>query len=336
MSRWRSSMTLLAIAMLATVIGFLRVITEPTPLPVGSSYSAQPDGALALYSWLSDLGAQPLRFSEAAIPASVGSVLIVQPVTAVSAQQMEHFADRGGTIVLAGDSLPWLLSARGLGITVEPGQRSAEPAQTPDGLHVPVSSRYRLQADAAEPLLVEPNGDWAALRMPYRQGTLVVLSSPEPLTNAGLSDPDTARFVYRDLVSPMLAAGQNVAVSEVSRTPGGGVGAPSAPSLNELLFATAPGRAVIYAAVLVFVFLLLTGRRLGPPVVPRSAAQSQRTMYEHVQMLADLYRRAGQFAVLRESLARHYSPENPTTAARIATARTEPELLAALPIDDQR
>src|SRR5712691_4843824 len=41
-SRLRSSMALLGICVVALVIGALRLLTERTPLPVGSSYSAQP------------------------------------------------------------------------------------------------------------------------------------------------------------------------------------------------------------------------------------------------------------------------------------------------------
>ena len=47
MSRLRSSMVLLGICVVALLIGTLRVVTQRTPLPTGSSYSAQPDGAQA-------------------------------------------------------------------------------------------------------------------------------------------------------------------------------------------------------------------------------------------------------------------------------------------------
>ncbi len=355
MTRWRSSMTLLAIAVVAMVIGFLRVITEPTPLPPGSSYSAQPDGALALYTWLGDLGAPAARLTDPATTPEGGSLLVVQPVSLVEKPLLDAVADRGGTIVLAGDSLPWVLTVRNLGgITIQPTEPSPEPAQTPDGLQVPLSSRYRLHADGAQPLLVRRNGEWAALRVPYRQGTLMVIASADPLTNVGLADANTARFVFRDVVSPLLqpansagspslqsadsgASAQRIAFDEIDRPAGGAVAAPSAPSLNQLLFATAPGRAVLYAAVLLFVFLLLAGRRLGPAVLPSSAGQSQRTMYEHVQMLADLYRRAGQFAALRDNFSSHYAHQHPAAAARIAAATTERDLIAAVAaIDDSR
>jgi hypothetical protein len=110
------------------------------------------------------------------------------------------------------------------------------------------------------------------------------------------------------------------------------------------LFTSAPGRALVYAAVLIFVYLLLSGRRLGPPIPARSPTETRRTMYEHVQMLANLYHRAGQFVVVRAAFSRQITRElargggaAPKRAAmltealaRIETARTESDLIAAV------
>jgi hypothetical protein len=115
-------------------------------------------------------------------------------------------------------------------------------------------------------------------------------------------------------------------------------------TMDHLLFTTAPGRALIYAAVLIFLYLLLSGRRLGPPIPARSPMETRRTMYEHVQMLANLYRRAGRLGTVRAAFDRHYKREmargaggSPARAAalaeaiaRIETARTESDLIAAV------
>jgi hypothetical protein len=100
---------------------------------------------------------------------------------------------------------------------------------------------------------------------------------------------------------------------------------------------------VLYAAALTFAFLLLGGRRLGPPIAARAPSTMRRTMYEHVQMLASLYRRAGQLDVLRASFARHYARHlahaaTPGAAqasvARIEAAHSEAELIAAVAAAD--
>jgi hypothetical protein len=171
------------------------------------------------------------------------------------------------------------------------------------------------------------------------QGTLVVIGSPNLLLNDALRDDRTARFVYRQVVQ----GAATIAFDEAhhSYVPPNATAAPA--SLNQLLLTTAAGRALIYVAAVTFVFVLLNGRRLGPAVVARGPTETRRTMYEHVQMLANLYRRADQFPVLRAALARHYSRllarravGTPGAAAlsealaRMETARSEPELLAAL------
>src|SRR5438874_672458 len=109
-------MVLLGMCVAALFIGMLRVASQSTPLPTGSSYSAPPDGGLTL------------------------SIL----------------------------------------------------------------ARYRVRAGAATPLLIAPSGDWVALRMPYKAGSLIVLATPQLLTNAALGDPQVARFVFREVLSPTI------------------------------------------------------------------------------------------------------------------------------------
>ncbi len=339
-------MLLLGIAVIAMLIGALRLVTEQAQAPSGSSTSAQPDGTLALFTWLGDLGGPSQRLTEPSIDPAVGSVVMVQPAAVVdqsTREALDAFADTGGTIVLAGNSVQWLVLARSLGVNAVPVSTQAVSATTPDGLSVPLASRYRLSTDRADaqPLLERDNGDWVGLTMPYRQGKLIVIASPEPLTNAGLAADDTARFVYREIVSPAVASGRPVAFDEIERAPAAATA--GAPSIDRLLYQTPVGRAILYSALLTFVFLLLGGRRLGPPVYLRSASEAPRTMYEHVQMLANLYRRAGQLQVVRETLSRAYARElardsRPAARAaelrsaldRVDAARTESDLVAAV------
>jgi hypothetical protein len=343
-------MVLLGICVIALLIGVLRLATQRTPLPTGSSYSAEPNGAQGLFAWIEAVGGSPGRLQEAVVrdDQAPATLVVLQPETVFMETARNAFDAvpmHGGTLIVAGESLPWLLYARDLGVTVEPIRGGASSARTPDGsLQLPILSRYRVRADNATPLLVVPNGDWVALRMPYKQGSLVVLATPEPLLNEGLRDEQTARFVYREL----LSGATTVTFDEAhhSFTPPGATGAPL--TLNQLLFSTAAGRAVVYTAALVFLYLLLSGRRLGPAVAARPPNETRRTMYEHVQMLANLYRRAGQFATVRDAFSRHYarrlvrglrSPEQAgalaAALARIEAARSESDLIAAVAgVDD--
>ena len=75
-------MALLGICVVALVIGALRLLTERTPLPAGSSYSAQPDGALALYTWVDALGGRTLRLQDLFLDESqpINLVVVVAPL----------------------------------------------------------------------------------------------------------------------------------------------------------------------------------------------------------------------------------------------------------------
>jgi hypothetical protein len=341
MSRWRSSMVLLGICVVAVLIGALRLATQPAEQPPGSSLSSTADGALALYTWMSDLGVRTERLNTRRIDPAVGAVVMLQPPTVVDSTAraaLNAVADGGGTLVLSGDSLQWLLAARAYGVTVDTASPTSH-AVTPDGLSLPISVRFRLHADAATPILLADDGQWLGLEMPYRNGRLIVIGSALPLTNTGLSDPSTARFVYRTMVAPLV--GQTVAFDEFERSPALTGDSPS--SVNQLLFQTSAGLAIVYAALLTFFFLLLAGRRLGPALAEYSAAEARRTMYEHIQMLADLYRRAGQLQAVRAAFGRHYarSLARGTVSNRHATefaealrhlesARTEAELVSAV------
>jgi hypothetical protein len=317
MTRLKTSLTLLALVSGAIIVSWVQLARD-TRLPVGSSYSFQADGAQALYEWADALGAQPSRFQQATIDPSAAPrmLLVLQPESFLSDRDRRAFdtvARNGGTLVLAGDSLALQAYARSLDVTFEPA-----PVTSPQGLSF--ISRFRLRADDATPLLMSADGDWLALRKPHRQGTLIVIASPQPLTNGGLRDPETARFVLRELLQQPGIAFDEAHHSYSPPTESQPV------TLNQLLFDTAPGRAIVYAAGLMFVFLLLAGRRLGPPIAERGAAHTRRTMYEHVQMLAGLYRRAGQLETVRAAFARHYQRVaahgtlSPTRAAALSEA----------------
>src|SRR5579859_4250464 len=119
MSRLRSSMILLGICVAALLVGALRLLTERTVLPAGSSYSAQPDGALGLYGWSAALGGAPVRVTEGVLgqdSAQESTTLLVlqpeSPIAGTLGASFDGVPDKGGTLLVAGDSFAWLLYAR--------------------------------------------------------------------------------------------------------------------------------------------------------------------------------------------------------------------------------
>jgi hypothetical protein len=345
-------MVLLGICVVAILIGVLRLATMRTPLPTGSTYSAEPDGALGLYTWVQELGGSIERRHDSAPAGGAGPVpgrlLVVQPerlLDRATRAAYDEVPRAGGTLVVAGDSPAALAYARMLGLASEPVEPIATVARTPDGLEVPLQPRVALDigdSTTAEPLLTDARGQVFAVRQPYRNGTLIVLSTPQPFLNLQLRDDDTARFVYREVVAPAL--GGVIAVDEAHHSFIPAVADASPATADDLLFQTPVGRAVLYAMLVGFAVLVLTGRRLGPAVAGRSAVQTRRTMYEHVQMLASLYRRGRQFSTVRAAYSRYYARAVTRAAggppgrvahlseavAEIEQARTEPELIAAV------
>jgi hypothetical protein len=294
-----------------------------TPLPTGSSYSTAPDGAQALFAWATELGAPTRRLAgEPWVPddARRGVLLVIQPDEPIGRADRAAYDTvprAGGTLVLAGDSFLLRPFASTLGVDIEstPIVGSATVAET--GATVAVSARARARADGAQPLLVAPNGDWLALRKPYLNGSVVVFATPYPLTTEGLREPELARLVYRSVVEPGLRPGlafdeaHHLAPDQALATAAEPASAPA------LIFGSTPGKALVYAVLVLFGYLLLGGRRLGPPLPPAGSARLHRTLFEQVQTLAGLYRRGRQLAHVRDQYLDHYT--------RLARLRPVPE-----------
>lgn len=343
---------------------------DETPMPAGSSYSAEPAGTKALYLWAEAAGARAERDLAVTPGASPDVIVVAEPELPFSPVEREVYAviaDSGGTVVIAGDTFPARSLARALDVTIEPTPIATTAGVPGTGTILATQARARVRADSATPLLLAANGDWLALSKPRQQGRVVVFATSFPLSNEGLRDPENARLVYRSVLAP--AAGNGFAIDEVHHSHAAAV-VEQAPGFDQVLFATAPGRAVVYAACLAFLYLLLAGRRLGPPLPYAAADRASRTMFEHVETLASLYRRGRQLPFLRDQYLQRYGRQlrralhvdSPTTAdpaparqqlqlqldlqerglsgeradrlaramGSVASARTESELLAAV------
>ena len=344
--------TVLLLFLVFAGIAALRQRSAQQDYPTGSTHSVSDGGARAFFLWLEAAGARVGRLegNQSVVRARPDALFLIQPpfgVGATGRAALEDVAERGGTIVLAGHSPSTLEYATQLGVRTRLTGSPIDEASTPAAggaprLAVPVRTRVSLEsAPAARPLLQAPDGRVVALRLPYRRGTLVVISSPLPLTNQGLRHADTARFVYRELIAPLTApsapgaaaGGASVLFDESLHIDARGGLSPDASltgRVQRFVLRTPLGWAAVYGGLLFFVYLLLSGRRLGPALRPVRAAAVSRTMYEHVQALANLYRRGGQLRALRSHFSRHYRRRIARalgTAALLDQPLTVPELL---------
>jgi hypothetical protein len=257
-----------------------------------------------------------LEGNQSLVRAQPDALLIVQPSFVAGGGgriAIDDVTDRGGTVVLAGHSPTALEYASELGVRSSLTGSVIELATTrlpsDPQLTVPVRTRVSLQGGTT--LLSAPDGRVVALRRAVGRGQVIVLSTPLPLTNEGLRDPDTARFVYRELVAPLtrVPGGASVLFDESLHADPTGALSPDASlttRMQRFVFSTPLGWAAVYAGLLSFGYLLLSGRRLGPALRPVRAEGASRTMYEHVQALSNLYRRGGQFLALRAHFSHHY------------------------------
>ncbi|HZU13093.1 MAG TPA: DUF4350 domain-containing protein [Chloroflexota bacterium] len=284
-----SSWILLAAALL--VLGALSALSAPAaPLPPLATASAQPDGALAAYLWLSRIG-RPVRVDRGfdVRRLSRGATLLIltpQPsLREQQDQQLRAWVLRGGHLVLAseGDSAGRFLAR--LGISVVPGLGGTVHVDQPV-LDPPVR---RLAGSGAAVVVGEPAGGVVAstadgpvlLYRPMGHGILWLLTDRTPLENARLGVADNRRLLL-NLVGPR----RPVIFEEYQPSAaGGGTG---------WMTNTAWGAAFLFALLTAVLYRWLSGLRLGPPLL--AADQAPRRTAEYVTSLASLMREAGRRA----------------------------------------
>jgi hypothetical protein len=292
--------------MLLTVLLSARQDAGDDEPPALTSHSTEADGAQALALWLEALG-YPVRRIEGFrfdLNRDDALLLVLSPQQAFSAGEIEWLSDwvqRGGTLVLATDQ--WvagpLLEHFDLDIVfLDEFVRTANPAQPllldPPWTQATVQTERYLRTarddvvvhlgEARQPLL---------LSFDHGDGRIFAAATAFPFTNAGLREMDNARLVHN--LATLAGPEGQIAFDEFHH------GYQTARTLTTWVHTTAQGRSVIYAGLVVFLYLLIGGRRFGRPLpLPRSTAR--RAPVEHIHAMANLFRRGGK----RAAILRHY------------------------------
>jgi hypothetical protein len=177
------------------------------------------------------------------------------------------------------------------------------------------------------------------------RGSLIVVGSVAPFLTAELGEADNGRFALA-LAASAMASRSAVAFDEYHH------GIHPTTDLLVLLTRTWPGRALVFVGAAFFLYLIASGRRLGPaiPLDPRPP----RSSLEYIRGFAGLVRRSGHGEIARRrfrrelhrALARELGldPETPfadivaelsaTDRERAARARALDEALAR-PLRDE-
>jgi Domain of unknown function (DUF4350) len=302
----------LGIAILVLLVGMLWLVgfegVADTPESVGSSHSAGRRGTQAMYEWLGRAGYDVERVSSGQpFPPSDGTLIMVNPNADFpegQAGSVRLWLEEGHTLILAtggrnGDLSSGLGGAhpmlRELGIDLEfnSGFTDTVPLSQPLLSDPPVGNVklpgvWSLAMPVSDTVVLASSRDSSGNRLPLAallrvgEGRVFVLSSDYPLSNEGIRDESNGAFVY----NLVRAAGNRRVVFDEAHH-GASVGG----DLIALLTGSPWGWALLYGVALSILYVVWSGRRLGPPL-PVWTPDQRRPTSDYVRSVAALFRRA--------------------------------------------
>lgn len=328
---------ILALASLALAAATGGTSGEADPLGRSASvYDDGPGGASAMRRYVEAMGARTIvvqgdRFT---VPDATSVLFILGPSEGISVTDVATIRDfvfAGGTLVLASElgiqeqRLLDLLGA-GLGGFIAPGTRDVASIT----LAAPPVRRVAIDAGRVVtgglPLIRDSAGARAAVLTQVERGTGIafVSGSLGPFINANLGSEDNGRLALALTRAAFQGRGA-VAFDEYHH------GAHPSSSMLVVLERTWPGRALVFAGIAIFVYLVASGRRLGPPVPldPRPP----RSGLEYVRGFAGLVRRSGHSEIVRRRIRRDLR-RGVARAAGIDPETPVDRMLAALATHD--
>ncbi|HUF39104.1 MAG TPA: DUF4350 domain-containing protein [Anaerolineales bacterium] len=303
------TLALISLLVALTVFGALTRTADPAAIPLDSASTA-PDGARALYDWLDELGyaVSDEVTSRFVVPAGTDLVFLLEPtgMSGAEADALVEWVEDGGILVFAGGTFgtaPLLAAfdvARGFPETTGAAVAPALPVLLDPPVEDPIpfeANSYLVPAfDDYLPLAALPEGP-VAIRFDRGNGRVVLSASAQPFTNAGLKQPGAGAFVLN--LAGEAPAGALIWFDEWHHGRRPAAGDPAGP--GDWLRRTPAGRAVLYAAGAVFVWIALSGRAFGRPVRPEGE-RTRRAPLEYITAIAGLNQLAGN----RTELLAHY------------------------------
>jgi hypothetical protein len=305
---WRisRSRTLVLIGLFAALLVMLVVIPPGQDrLPTLTTYSASPTGAKGLWLWLRELGYQigTVETARFQVPDRTATLAVLAPWPGLRDDELdlvEKWVRDGGMLLIAGEgpSVSRAFERFGVRARIVPRMERATPGDeqllNAAIQSVLVDTIWEIAPGrvTARPFLTA-NGHVVGGSIAVGLGRVLALTSEVALSNQGLRERDNARLAISLLGPP---ARGRIVFDEFHH----GYGAGQARSLLTLLLDRSWGKALLFAALLVFLYVLLCGRRFGRPIP--AGAPWGRSLSEYVESLAALYRAGGK----RAFIARHF------------------------------
>lgn len=254
----------------------------------------------ALYSVLRALNFRVTKI-EVAQPARLDRLDVLflwQLYETLDTQEIEdihHFVEEGGTLIVAGDhkSLDSLLSNYGLEM-----RRASKPLKTSRRIPIdsifpnrPVDEIYSntnvaIQSTEREvaPLFGQET-DYSVVTFREGNGRIFFMSCPDIFTYFGLKDERNATFFYNLLTT--LPQQARIGLAELDYYAFDST--ETTDPLFYLLFKTPGGLGIVYIGLIIFLFLILRGRRFGKPLVVDET--HRRVSSEYVFAMTALYQK---------------------------------------------
>ncbi|HUG05253.1 MAG TPA: DUF4350 domain-containing protein [Candidatus Limnocylindria bacterium] len=277
-------------------------------LRTGSVHDESPSGAATLRRYLDAVGLRTttVQGDRFAIDHQRVGVLFVLGASEVFTPQdtetVMGFVRAGGSVVVGTElglferALLEAFDVRIVGLAAPGTHALANVAfADPPARTISVDRAGALAVGAPGLVLVTDGRSPIAAMKREGRGTVYVVASLWPFLGSGLGQSDNGRFVL-GLAGDALAGGREVAFDEYHH------GFHPTTDVLVLMQSTWPGRALVFAVAAGFLYLVLSGRRLGPPIPldPRPA----RSSLEYIRGFAGLVRRSGRGEIARRRLRR--------------------------------
>lgn len=255
-------------------------------------------------------------------------------------EEIHDFVEGGGTLIVAGDrsALDSLLLGYGLEMRkasqkLVTSQRIPVDPIFPDRPVNEISSRTAfaiqpIERDAAA--LFGKEMDYSILTFREGDGRAYFMSCPYIFTDFGLGENGNARFLYNLMTT--LPGRAHIGLAESRYYAFGSTD--TANPLIHLLFNTPVGLSVVYIGLIIFLFLILRGRRFGKPLEIEET--HRRLSSEYVLAMTALYQKGNTRSAILKQIRDTFRSD---LAARwninpsIETARFVEEIAKRKPID---
>lgn len=315
---------------LASVIVVMAMLSLPQTVEPYDPNDTNSTGLRALVLWLEELG-YPVTIGvpSTGLPAGPG-LFLIHPTSFGEPDFMSdaeiaatyEWVQNGGTLVLVGPVDRRTSLAQRFGVDqVENlnGFISAVHQIQPLLPDLPgvwesffaTRSLAFLEERAVVPLLAQSGGDPVVALQFIGNGMVWHLTEEFALTNLNLHDERIASLLPAILRTVPDAAPVIFSTAHLAQDDANGEGTLN--TLQDWLYTTPFGQGLLVIMVSIFVFLLLQGRRLGPPL-PGPTASRPREAAEYVTALAGLQRRMRQ----PDLVADHHRQRLKSTIGRMA------------------